>query len=264
MSAPTSVNHAGRRALEGVRVVVTRAQDQAGGLVDALAEHGAETVVVPVIKVVDPEDKGVCLRQHLKSLGTGDWLVITSPNGASKVAEALRVVPLADDVAVAVIGPGTKSCTEDLGIRVDLIPDASIAEGLLEAFPSPNQPDAKVLLARAAEARRVLPEGLRAKGWIVHDVAAYQTLRVPVEESNIRACRRSDIVAFTASSTVTNLHSAVGVANLPPAIAAIGPATAKTASELGLTVDVVAEPHTINGLVKAIVEFQTNASGRLC
>ncbi len=249
----------GERPLEGVRVVVTRARHQAGGLADALEELGATAVVVPVIEIVDPADGGADLREHLAGLGPGDWLVITSPNGATKVAEALGPVPLGEGVSVAVIGPGTRDRARDLGIRVDLVPDRSIAEGLLESFPRPDPRGATVVLARASEARRLLPERLRERGWTVHDVAAYRTVAVPVEDADIIACRESDVVAFTSSSTVSHLHAAVGPGNLPGVVVCIGPATAATARELGLNVAVVAEPHTIDGLVSAVVDCHGTA-----
>ena len=243
------------RPLDGVRVVVTRAREQAGVLVEALTERGATPVPVPVIEIVDPVDGGAALRDHIAHLGQGDWLVITSPNGATKVAEALERVPLDSGVSVAVIGPGTAGRAEELGIRVDLMPDRSIAEGLLEAMPPPTRQGATVLLARASEARRLLPEELRRRGWTVHDVAAYLTAGVPVSDADTSACRQSDVVAFTSSSTVKHLHRGVGAGNLPGMIACIGPATSATARALGLTVDVEADPHTIDGLVYAIVDL---------
>lgn len=246
--------------LAGVRVVVTRAREQAGPLADALAERGATAVTVPVIEIVDPLDGGAALRERLALLGRGDWLVITSPNGAARVSEALADVPLKPGVSVAVIGPGTAGRARDLGISVDLIPDTSIAEGLLAAMPAPSRPGATVLLARASQARRLLPEELRRRGWTVHDVAAYQTVGIPVDEADRTACRNSDVVAFTSSSTVSRLHGGVGAENLPGRIASIGPATSATARALGLTVDVEAEPHTIDGLVDAIVSLCADAA----
>ena len=249
-----------QRPLAGVRVVVTRAREQAGVLADVLTELGATAVAVPVIEIVDPVDGGAALREHLACLGHADWLVITSPNGATKVSEALQRVPLAAGVSVAVIGPGTRKRAQDSGITVDLVPDTSIAEDLLESMPEPSHPEATVLLARAARARRLLPQELRKRGWIVHDVTAYRTVVVAVSDTDILACRQSDVVAFTSSSTVSHLHGNVGAENLPGVIACIGPATAATARALGLTVDVEAEPHTIDGLVDAIVNHYTDAA----
>ena len=109
-----------------------------------------------------------------------------------------------------------------------------------------------MLLARAAVARDVLPDGLAAKGWDVDVVEAYRTEPVPLDEAARAAVADAEIVTFTSSSTVTNLLAAVGPGDVPPVVAAIGPITAATARDQGLTVDVEAEVHTIDGLVDAL------------
>ena len=238
--------------LSGVRVVVTRPQDQAASLVEALEAEGATAVPVPVIEIADPEDGGVALRSALGSLGAHDWLVLTSPNGAARVSEA-RPDGLPPGVQVAVIGPGTRDRAEALGMAVDLVPDRSIAEGLVAVFPSPPAGGGRVVLARAQIARSELPHQLSARGWRVDDVPAYRTLPVEVDDEQRRQCRHADVVAFTSSSTVTHLLAGAGRENLPPVIACIGPATAATAREAGLHVDVQAIEHTVPGLVAAIV-----------
>jgi uroporphyrinogen-III synthase/ribosomal protein S18 acetylase RimI-like enzyme len=238
--------------LDGVRVVVTRPRDQSASLIDALEDQGAVTVPVPVIEIADPPDGGVALREGLAALGPGDWVVISSPNGATRVAAGLRDRPLREGVSVAVIGPGTRTRAEALGIRVDLIPSSSIAEGLLAALPDPPTGGATMLLARAEEARAVLPEGLAARGWDVRDVAAYRTVGVPVAADDVVACRHADVAAFTSASTVRHLFEGVGRTNLPPVLATIGPATSAQATALGLAVDIEADEHTIPGLVAAI------------
>lgn len=238
--------------LDGVRVVVTRPRGQSASLIEALEDRGAVPVPVPVIEIADPPDGGAALRDGLAALGPGDWLVISSPNGAARVGAVLRDRPLADDVSVAVIGPGTRARAEALGIRVDLMPPSSIAEGLLASLPDPPMAGATMLLARAEEARAVLPEGLEARGWAVRDIAAYRTLGVPVADDDAVACRHADVAAFTSASTVRHLVDGVGRANLPPVLASIGPATSAQATALDLRVDIEAEEHTIPGLVDAI------------
>jgi uroporphyrinogen-III synthase/GNAT superfamily N-acetyltransferase len=238
--------------LDGVRVVVTRPRDQSAALVGALEAQGAEAVSVPVIEIADPPDGGAALREGLESLGEGDWVVISSPNGAARVGAVLRDRPLRDGVSVAVIGPGTRARADDLGIRVDLMPASSIAEGLLASLPDPPVEGATMLLARAEEARAVLSEGLEARGWHVRDVAAYRTLGVPVSADDAEACRYADVAAFTSASTVRHLLDGVGRDNLPPVLASIGPATSAQAAALGLTVDIEADQHTIPGLASAI------------
>lgn len=241
------------RPLAGVRVVVTRPREQSAALCEALEALGAEAVAIPVIRIVDPPDGGAELRAALARLTAGDWLVITSPNGATRVAAALDR-PLAAGVSVAVIGPGTKAKAEAAGLPVDVVPSTSIAEGLLEFLPSPGAGGGTMLLARAETGRDVLPRRLRERGWTVEDVAAYRTVGVEPEAGAAEACRHADVAAFTSASTVRHLVAGVGEANLPPLLACIGPATAEQAEELGLTPQIVASDHSIPGIVAAIAE----------
>ena len=244
--------------LDGVRVVVTRPRDQSAALISALGAQGAEAVPIPVIEIADPPDGGFALREGLAALDQDDWVVITSPNGAACVGAVLRDRPLRAGVSVAVIGPGTRGRAEALGIRVDLVAASSIAEGLLASLPDPPPGGATMLLARAEEARAVLPQGLEARGWHVRDVAAYRTVGVPVSAGDAQACRHADVAAFTSASTVRHLLEGVGRDNLPPVLACIGPATSEQAVVLGLSVDIEADEHTIPGLVAAIAAAVPN------
>jgi len=239
--------------LSGRRVVVTRPRHQASTLVDALEAEGAVAVAVPAIAIEDPVDGGEALRAGLSALRPGDWLIVTSPNGATRVGAVIAGSPLTDGVRVAAIGPGTSRSANRVGLDIDLVPGRSIAEGLIAVFPGPRPGGGLVMLARAEAARDTLPDGLVAKGWIVDDVAAYRTVALSVDEVGGDACRHSDAVAFTSSSTVTHLVEAVGLDGVPPIVVSIGPATTATARAIGLRVDAEADPHTIPGLVQALV-----------
>ena len=110
-----------------------------------------------------------------------------------------------------------------------------------------------MLLPRAAVARDVLPNGLRQAGWEVDVVEAYRTHQATVSDVIVSAARAADAITFTSSSTVTNYLEAAGREAVPRVVACIGPVTAETARNAGLTVDVEAEVHTIDGLVDALV-----------
>ena len=237
--------------LAGLRIVVCRPREQAKLLADGLAAAGAEVVSAPVIAITDPADGGAALQAAVAKLQRGDWLVVTSPNGASRAAAA---GPLPEGVNVAAIGPGTADRAVAAGLTVRMVPDRSIAEGLLQAFPSPD-PDrgSLVVLARAAVARSTLPDGLRAEGWEVLDVAAYRNVAAPLSDEQRQAVAASDGVVFTSSSTVDRLVAEVGPGAIPPLVASIGPATSATAATHGLDVTVEASEHTIDGVVAALV-----------
>ena len=247
------------RPLFGKKVIVTRPRHQSSVLADRLRDEGADALIVPTIEIVDPLDEGAALSAAVGQLSSYDWVVLTSANGAQRFCERLRDGRDLAGVKLAAIGPGTAEVLADYNLVADLVPERFIAESLLEAFPLPNEADQRrVLLARAAVARDVLPDGLRELGWRVDVVDAYRT--VPVEPTDTERERiiGADIVTFTSSSTVENWVAAFGLDTLPKVVACIGPITADTARRAGLRVDVIAEVHTIDGLVDALIDRATH------
>ncbi len=68
--------------------------------------------------------------------------------------------------------------------------------------------------------------------------------------------KRLDVITFTSSSTVRNFLSIWnGIIPSDVVIACIGPATAATAVEMGISPDIVAEPHNVDGLVDSITGY---------
>jgi len=238
--------------LAGVTVVVTRPRSQAASLVAELEAADATARSIPVIEIVEPVDNGAALANEMASLVAGDWLVVTSPNGAQRVADRHAQHPLADGVQIAAVGPATKDRAEAGGLAVDLIPQTAIAEGLLDAFPPLPEGGATVLLARAEVARKTLPEDLARRGWNVVELAAYRTVLVDITDQQRVDCRDADAVIFTSGSTVEGLVGAVGVDGLPDVTVSIGPATTAVAERLGVTIGVEATEHTIAGAVRAL------------
>jgi uroporphyrinogen III methyltransferase/synthase len=243
------------RPLFGTRVVVTRPKHQVSALRRRLVEEGADPVVVPTIEIADPIDGGAAVRSAVADLRRYDWVVFTSANGAGRFCDQLRDARDMGGVRIAAIGPGTAEALADHNLVADLVPERFIAESLLEAFPLPHDHEhRRVLLARAAVARDVLPDGLRAMGWEVDVVDVYRTLPVVPTDEQRDAVKGADIVTFTSSSTVENWIRAFGVDTVPPIVACIGPITADTAHRAGIRVDVIAEVHTIDGLVDAVID----------
>jgi len=243
------------RPLFGKKVIVTRPRHQSSVLADRLRDEGADALIVPTIEIVDPLDGGSALKAAVAQVSSYDWLVLTSANGAARFCEHLRDGRDLAGVKIAAIGPGTAEVLADHNLVTDLIPERFIAESLLEAFPLPNDTDhRRVLLARAEVARDVLPDGLRDLGWRVDVVDAYRTIPVEPSDAERERVTDADIVTFTSASTVDNWVAAFGVDTLPKVVACIGPITADTARRAGLRVDVIADVHTIDGLVDALVE----------
>jgi len=240
------------RPLFGRRVVVTRARDQASSLVARLCELGAEAIEVPAIEVHDAADGGAALAASAARVGSYDWVVLTSANGATRLLGAVHDARDLGGVLVAAIGPGTADVLRAGNVVADLIPERFVAEGLLDVFPAPPDTGGRVLIARAAVARDVLPDGLRAAGWTVDVVDAYRTVAAELTPAQLDAASGADLVTFTSSSTVDRFVDAVGVDRVPPLVASIGPVTSASATAHGLTVDIEATEHTVPGLVAAI------------
>lgn len=241
------------RPLFGRRIVVTRARAQQSELVARLAELGAEVVEAPAIVIGEPADGGAALRAAVADLASYRWLVLTSPNGVHRTFAHVPDARQLAGVQVAAIGPGTAAALARYRVVADLVPERFVAESLLEALPAPPPEGGRVLLARAAVARDVLPEGLRAAGWEVDVVEAYRTERAELDDDRRAAVASADAVTFTSSSTVANLCDAIGPEGVPATVVSIGPVTSATARDRGLVVAAEASPHTIDGLVAAVL-----------
>jgi uroporphyrinogen III methyltransferase/synthase len=244
------------RPLFGRRIVVTRAREQTSALSDKLADLGATVIELPAIAIEDAADGGAALRRAAVGVGEYDWLVLTSPNGVHRLLACMTDARSLAGVRIAAIGPGTASALADHAIRADLVPDRFVGEALLEAFPDPPAPATRrgrVLVARAAVARDILPDGLRERGWDVDVVEAYRTVAASPTPEQLASASGADAITFTSSSTVSRYLEVAGASTVPRFVACIGPITAATAREAGLHVDVEAEVYSVDGLVDALV-----------
>jgi uroporphyrinogen III methyltransferase/synthase len=251
-----------RRPLHGRRVVVTRARAQASDLAAMLRGLGAEVVELPAIRI-EPRIDGDEARSAVDRIGDYALVCLTSPNGVRLLFEAMATANLdaraLAGATVAAIGPGTARSLAEHGIVADVVPERFFAEALVEALAPVDVEGRRVLVARAAEARDVLPDALRERGAEVDAVAFYQTVRETPRPEAIEAAQAADYVTFTSSSTVRNLTEALGD-RFPPAarIVSIGPITSEAARAAGLEVHVEAERHDVDGLVAALLQ---HASG---
>jgi uroporphyrinogen III methyltransferase/synthase len=246
-----------RRPLHGRRVVVTRARAQASGLAATLRDLGAEVVELPAIRV-EPRTGSPEVGAAIGAIAEYSLVCLTSPNGVGLLFEALGEAGLdaraLAGATVAAIGPGTARALAKHGIAADIVPERFVAEALVEALAGIEVEGRRVLIARAAEARDVLPDALRERGAGVDVVALYETVREEPDAEAIEAAQGADYVTFTSSSTVRNLTEALG--DRFPAgarIVSIGPVTSKSAGAAGLSVDVEAERHDVEGLLAALL-----------
>jgi uroporphyrinogen III methyltransferase/synthase len=243
--------------LAGVTVVVTRARAQASELAARLRTLGARALETSAIRIAATSDA-------LPSLAGFDLICLTSANGVQQLFE--RLAARGEDARalagarVAAIGPGTARALREHGVIADIVPQRFVAEGLIDALAEVAV--SRVLIARAAGARDVLPDAMAARGAQVEVVSLYETLAEPIDPALAPELARADYLTFTSSSTV-RFFLASAQPGADTRIASIGPVTSATLREHGLTPHVEAGRHDIDGLLDAIVaDRRAQTAGR--
>ena len=244
--------------LAGKRVVITRAKEQAGSFAELLRAEGAVPVLFPTIAFapVDPPEGWV------KWLDRANMVIFTSSNGVKFFLGLLEKNGLSfpDRAKVVAIGPGTRRAAEKRGIRVDIVPERFIAEGILEVLGDVS--GRHILIPRARVARELLPEELSRRGAAVYVLPVYETVVPEPDESSVEDLFRCHAITFTSPSTVENFVKILKRKALElcasKVVASIGPITTKRAEELGIRVDVTASEHSVEGLLEALKEHFAN------
>ncbi len=262
VSLGKKLNWAAQRPLSGKRIVVTRTRKQAGALSNRLRDLGAEVIELPTIRIEPPSDLRA-FAELVQEAHAYDWIVFTSPNGVSAFFEMFyKLYDDARDIGaarIAAIGPATARRVRDFNLKVELQPDEFVAEAVVREFKKEGDiENLRILIARAEEARDLLPRELGALGAIVDVASAYRTVAETDDRTEARArlaAQGADMITFTSSSTVENFL-ALG---LPwpqrMQVASIGPITSATARARGLSIAVEARRHDVPGLVEAIHDF---------
>jgi uroporphyrinogen III methyltransferase / synthase len=251
-----------RRPLHGQRIVVTRARAQASELARRLDALGAEPIELPAIRI-EPRLDSEEVRRAVESLHAYALVCLTSPNGVNLLFEAMaaqgRDARALANASVAAIGAGTEAALAAHGVLADIVPERFVAEELVEALDELELQGKPVLIARAAEARELLPDALRNKGAEVDVVTLYETVAEEPDPEALERARDADFVTFTSSSTVRKFIEAAGN-GIPEGarIVSIGPVTSQAIRDAGLAVDVEAERHDIDGLVGALLDTVAN------
>lgn len=251
-----------------MRILITRPREQAEELAKGLSSIGAEAIYLPTIEIQPVTDTTI-LDRALSRLQCYDWLVLTSTNGVEAVFErmaALGVTARPENLHVAAVGPKTASKLEQKGLSVDFIPQAYTGETIV-----PGLGDLRgrwVLLPTTDIAPDTLPKAIEESGGIAHVVTVYRTLPANLDPDGLAALKTGiDVLTFTSGSSAQNFVSLAREAGLDPMhlpgkpkVACIGPKTAQVAQELGFTVEIIADPYTIEGLVTAIETCLTRTS----
>jgi uroporphyrinogen-III synthase len=241
------------RSLAGTVVLVTRPADPSDELVRRLTRAGATPIVAPTIQIAP--SRSAALTRALRDLSAGRyaWVTLTSRSTVDMLATRLHS-PADVRADVAAIGAGTAEAFRAWAGRAPELTSATYTTAALaRTFPRGH---GRVLCARADVAPPGLEDALAAKGWSPERVDAYRTRMVsslPKEARDALGEGRVDAITFTSASTVRGFVGAVSAIRGNPKVVCIGPVTARAARGSGLRVSAVANPHTIAGLVDALV-----------
>jgi uroporphyrinogen III methyltransferase / synthase len=259
--------------LAGLTVAVTRAREQASGLASRLRSLGARVIEAPAIRIRPLEGPALDPSPY-------DLICLTSPNGVAglfrRLAAGGRDARSLAGARLAAIGPGTEAALADHAIHADVVPERSVAEGLLEALA--DSPLERALIVRAEQARDILPEGLRARGAEVDVLSVYETVPEPIPDRLLAEALEADYVTFTSSSTVRFFLAAAGAGAAEPGgaqdavggppfsagtrIVSIGPITSESLRAHGLAPDVEALRHDVEGVLEALLADAVAQAGR--
>ena len=213
-----------------MRALVTRPRDQAQPLVDALAAHGFEVVVEPLIRVEPLSDEPIDVDGY-------DYVLVTSPNGARELARRLRGRPR----RIAAIGPATAAALADEGLTADVVADVHTQEGLVASL---GERPRRALFVGAEGARPLLAEQLAADV-----VAAYRTVELDVD-----ALPDAD-VALLLSASAARAYARAG--GRGPAVS-LGPQTTAAARAAGVDVVAEAKSQDLQGLVDSAAAWRAS------
>jgi hydroxymethylbilane synthase len=236
----------GEGPLRGRRITLTRPRKQAGALAEGLDRLGAAVTIVPLVAIEPVEDTGG-LDAALEALDAYDWIVFTSANGVAAVGE--RLGPLGE-VKVAVVGPATAEAVRALGVEPAFVPQRFAAEEIAAGL-GPVE-GSRVLLPQADIAEPQLADQLRARGATVDALAAYRTIEIQPSVAGLSTIKRADVIVLASASAARSLARIQGIDD-GSLIVCIGPRTAEAAREAGLSVGLVAEKATADGIIQALL-----------
>ncbi len=234
-------------SLEGRSVVITRSIAQNESLRRLLEARGARVVEIPLIAVVEPDDEGRERDEVLQRFEDFDWIVVTSPNGADRVAPFLSAAHAAGDAKrfplLAAVGEAT---ARSVGTPVALCAEPARSDVLAQQFPEGS---GSVLVVQGNLADNQLSDDIESKGWTVTRVVAYRTVHLRPTKEMMLPALSADVLLLASGSAATAWFDAFG-ASTPPYVVAMGPSTAKVAVNLGLEVSAIASEQTLDSLIE--------------
>jgi uroporphyrinogen III methyltransferase/synthase len=251
--------------------MITRPRHQAQKMADLVTDLGGEPWTFPTIEIAPPTQEGIGTETPPMDLAISNiedysWLAFTSINGVSAFFDRMqhlrKDIRSLKDIKICAIGSKTRAELEKRGLLVDYVPKSYTSQNLAEGLRDILAEGDKVLIPRA----EIAPDAfgpLKDEGFDINEVPAYRTVQAGGNTQIIRNLfqeRKIHILTFTSASTVTNFVEMMSADNIQELlqdviVACIGPVTARTADDLGITVQVMAKEYTVEGMIDSILEY---------
>lgn len=248
------------RPLHNKTILVTRPGKGGEELAAVLEDVGARAIVMPMIEIIDP-DSWQALDDAIKNIDSYQWLLFASSNAVISFCKRWKKAA----PKIAAIGEATANTARQRGLKVDYVPDTYVAENFVEKFPGyPDLSGQRILWPRTNIGRDLITEKMQAAGAIVHQVSAYKTV-LPQNARNFSAQlnqmivdKQLDAITLASKETAKNLGQMIS-SNLSHLkdilIVTIGPQTAEGALNYLGKESLQANPHTNEGMLKALTEY---------
>lgn len=123
------------KRLDGVRILLPRAQDARAVFPEKIAELGGEIDIFTAYKAEKPATHGKRMKRFLKE-GKITIATFTSAATFNNYMEIMGedAIELLRDVTIAVIGPVTAKAVEKAGLKVDIMPEEATIDAMVDAI----------------------------------------------------------------------------------------------------------------------------------
>ncbi len=262
IAADSHLDWLSKMPLFGRTIVATRDARGNAELAAKVAAKMAVPIELPVTRLKPLADSNVFVKA-LAEINTRDWIIFTSQNGVevffNAIAKLGKDARVFGSAKIAAIGSRTAGVLARFGITADFVPSKFTGRDLAkELIESTSLKGKKVLLMRSHLAGDELPKLLETAGATVDNVPVY------THEKNLCDCgplnklladKGIDWLTFASPFSSTCFFEQISVESPKSSgakVASIGPVTSEQLRKLGVTVNVEAAEHTIDGLLAAI------------
>jgi uroporphyrinogen-III synthase len=201
-----------KSSLDGLKVLVTRPEQQARSLCDSIISAGGFAIAMPVLDIVPI----LPWHESVLSLAEQDMIIFISRNAVMHFMAGLQT-SLAANVQLVAVGAGTASTMHEYGLRVDIQPPPPAGSESLLAMPELNMVQNKnVLIVRGDGGRELLADTLLARGANISYLEVYRRGLPYRSKQEIEQAKTADCIVITSIAGLDNLCQLIDIDQLTP------------------------------------------------